>query len=371
MIIGQIPPPYHGSNIMAEITKQALSKLGYTVCFIDKKLSTEISQIGKLTIRKIFRIPVLAIEILIKSLKEKISLCVYFIAVGKTAFLLDSFWLFILRKCKIPYVIRFDGKGYSLLKKEGHFWNKIITITLSQATGGIVLGNKLKNDVISFIENTRLIKVPNCIPEPIIYANHSRDGMIRVLFLSNLIPSKGVMEVLRAAKIVLKQKEVLFTLAGSSSSKEFTRSIYRFIKKNKIEKYINLPGFVTGKSKAQLFELSDIFVFPTYYKNETFGLVNIEAMSYGIPVITSDEGGISEIIQNGLNGFIVNPKSPIEIAEKILLLAQNESLRKFLGDNGRKLYQKKYTPKAHAEALDYAIDKFIKFSTKDKLINIG
>ena len=117
LVIGQFPPPYHGSNIMAEITNSTLIRLGYSVCFIDKKFSTEISQIGKLTLKKIFRIPVLSVEILVKTLQKKPSLCIYFSAVGKPAFFLDFLYLYIVRKCKVPYVIRFDGKGYSLLRK--------------------------------------------------------------------------------------------------------------------------------------------------------------------------------------------------------------------------------------------------------------
>ena len=73
---------------------------------------------------------------------------------------------------------------------------------------------------------------------------------------------------------------------------------------------------IHGKEKENLMVLSDIFVFPSYYERETFGIVNIEAMSWGLPVITSNEGAISEIVQDGITGFIVNPKSPEEIAAR-------------------------------------------------------
>ena len=366
LVIGQLPPPLHGSNIMAEITIQTLKKLGYSVSFIDKDLSTDINQIGKVTIRKIFRIPILGMEVLINSLIKKPSMCIFFSAIGKPAFLIDSILLFILRKCKVPYVIRFDGKGYSTLKKEGYFWKKLVNTSLSKALGGIVLGNKLKNDVNSSINDNMLIKVPNCIQEPI----HSdfkkkEDGRIRILFLSNLLPSKGVLQVLKAAKIVLKNKDAYFTLAGSFGSLKFENEISDYIDKNKIGKYICLPGTVQGKEKAKLFESSDIFVFPTYYERETFGIVNVEAMSYGLPVVSSSEGAIPEIVLDGINGYIVNPKSPEEIAEKIIILVDNPDLRKRMGDKGKEIYKRNFTLKAHADSLDIALKKFFKFKIDD------
>lgn len=63
-------------------------------------------------------------------------------------------------------------------------------------------------------------------------------------------------------------------------------------------------------------------------------------------------------------------RSPNEIAEKIFLFTENESQRKSLGDNGRKLYEMNYTLMVHAEALDYAIDLFIEFLKKFKKVNI-
>ena len=368
LVIGQFPPPYHGSNVMAKIMVSTLTRLGYSVCFIDKKFSTEISQIGKLTLQKLFRIPILGVEIFIKSLQKKPSLCIYFPAVGKSAFFLDFLYLYIVRICKVPYVLRFGGKGYSLLEKEGFFWNKVVSTTLSNATGGIVLGNKVKRDVNSNIKDNRLVHVPNCVPEPSNNRRVINDGKVRVLFLSNLLPTKGVMEVLKAAKIVLMDKEVNFTLAGSFSSKKFEKEVHSYINSNNIEKYISLPGRVVGNIKANAFESSDIFVFPTYYEREVFATVNVEAMSYGLPVISSAEAAIPEIVQDGITGFIVNPKSPVEIAEKILLLTNDPSLRKSMGEKGKEIFKKKYSYKAHAVNLDRALCQFLQFSLDDKKI---
>ena len=105
------------------------------------------------------------------------------------------------------------------------------------------------------------------------------------------------------------------------------------------------------KKKIKFFRTSDIFVFPTYYERETFGIVNIEAMSWGLPVISSTEGAIPEIVQDGVTGFIVNPKSPEEIADKIMILINNSDLRIKMGMKGREVYKSKYTPESYATIL--------------------
>jgi glycosyltransferase involved in cell wall biosynthesis len=367
LIVGQLPPPFHGSNVMAEIMVNSLKSKGYRVVFVDKNFSKSIRTIGKLTLKKIFRIPVLGFEILIKSLLIKPSLCIYFPAVGKPAFLLDAIYLFIIRKCKIPYVLRFGGKGYRLLQKEGSFWNKVVGDTLSNAFGGIVLGNNMKWDVNTHINEKRLINVPNGVPVPAIKQCLSNDGKIRILYLSNLHPTKGPLEVLKAAKIVIeKKKNILFILAGSVSSKFFKEELHPYVADNGLENFISFPGGVHGKQKEFLFNSSNIFVFPTYFEKEVFGTVNIEAMSYGLPVISSSEGAIPEIVQDGKTGFIVNPKSPEEIAEKILLLVNNSSLCKTMGKQAKKVFEQKYTLKSHADNLDRAISHFLKLAHEDK-----
>ena len=122
-----------------------------------------------------------------------------------------------------------------------------------------------------------------------------------------------------------------------------------------------LPA-VYGKEKDKLFASSDIFIFPSYFKYEVFGTVNIEAMRWGLPVITSNEGAISEIVEDGVQGFIVDPKNHFEIAEKILILIDNPTLRRQMGLKGREKYELEYTLEAYTKNLCNAITFF-----RDKL----
>jgi glycosyltransferase involved in cell wall biosynthesis len=112
-----------------------------------------------------------------------------------------------------------------------------------------------------------------------------------------------------------------------------------------------------GDAKCQIYKSSDIFCFPTYYPNETFGIVNIEAMEAGLPIITTPEGGISDIIEEGINGYLIPQKDSASLAEKIALLIENPSLRRKMGINAREKYLKYYTVEHFERRLTEIINK--------------
>ena len=166
-------------------------------------------------------------------------------------------------------------------------------------------------------------------------------------------------EIEALAAVVKKNANVRFVLAGAESSQAFTKQLRSYITNNKLDEYVKLPGRVHGEEKEKLFNSSDIFVFPTYFEREVFGTVNIEAMSWGLPVISSTEGAIPEIVQDGITGFIVNPKSPVEIANRVLKLVNDSDLREKMGMEGRKAFASKYSMGVHAKNFDRAITFFL------------
>jgi len=110
---------------------------------------------------------------------------------------------------------------------------------------------------------------------------------------------------------------------------------------------LNLMSLVTyhgkkfGDAKYKSYNDSDIFILPTH--NETFGLVNIEAMMFGLPVISTNEGAIPEIIDDNETGFLINKKDSGDLANKIQQLIENPSLRKSMGRKGKEKFEREYT----------------------------
>lgn len=88
---------------------------------------------------------------------------------------------------------------------------------------------------------------------------------------------------------------------------------------------ITWTGFIEGESLAQVYASSDIFIFPS--PTETFGNVVLEALSSGLPVIGANAGGVKHLINNGINGFLCEPKNIEEFVSRTSLLLETPSLR--------------------------------------------
>ena len=86
-------------------------------------------------------------------------------------------------------------------------------------------------------------------------------------------------------------------------------------------------------------------MFPTYYPPEGHPWVIVEAMAAGLPIISTDQGAITESVVDGVNGFIVEKRNPTAIAEKIITLIDDTHLRHKMGKASRIFYEEKFTEK--------------------------
>ena len=105
---------------------------------------------------------------------------------------------------------------------------------------------------------------------------------------------------------------------------------------------MNYWGRRYGSEKDVFWKDADIFVFPTYYHNECFPLVILEAMEQGLPVISTNEGGIRDEVKDGKNGFIVKPQDAIALADAIQRLLDDKDARLSMGAEGRRMFKERF-----------------------------
>lgn len=115
--------------------------------------------------------------------------------------------------------------------------------------------------------------------------------------------------------------------------------------------FVRYQGPKYGDDKETFWNNADLFVFPTFYENETFGLVNLEAMQHEIPVVSTDEGGIPDVVRNMVTGLIAKSQSPENLAEKLETLINDRDLRIRLGKKGLDIYKENYTIEAFERCL--------------------
>jgi glycosyltransferase involved in cell wall biosynthesis len=169
------------------------------------------------------------------------------------------------------------------------------------------------------------------------------DRPCKLIFLSNMMKEKGVLVLLDACN-VLKQKRTNFECHFVGAWSDVTELYFM----QKIDEYglnsvVFTHGARYGQEKLTFLKNADIFVFPTFYHYEAFPLVTLEAMQHGLPVISTPEGGIREIVVEGETGFLVPQHNILELALKIEVLINDPELRVKMGLAGRNRFMGKFT----------------------------
>jgi len=166
-----------------------------------------------------------------------------------------------------------------------------------------------------------------------------------ILFVGRLIDLKGVNYLLKAMpKVLSKFPETKLLIVGKGPERIRLENIATDLD---IEKSVLFIGEVPHNELAEYYAKADIFVLPSYMNNagetEGLGVVLLEAMACGVPVVGSNTGGIPHVIKDGITGVLANQKDAMSIANKITYLLENSNLREKVKSNAINLIQKEYS----------------------------
>jgi len=151
-------------------------------------------------------------------------------------------------------------------------------------------------------------------------------------------PKKGIEYLIRAIPMVVKEiPGVIFVIGGDGPLRTFHEALAR---KLNIEKSCIFIGRIPHRELPPYYSACDIFVIPSII--EAFGIVTVEAMASGKPVIGTNVGGLRDIVRDGVSGFLVRPKNSNDIADKIIALIENPKLRMEMGIKGRKIAEENF-----------------------------
>jgi len=187
------------------------------------------------------------------------------------------------------------------------------------------------------------------------YRNVTNDWKIRqglsgrriILFAGRLNPQKGVHHLLEAMRyIALIEPSAVLVIVGSAFYGSRRRTAYvRKLERmaQRISHHVRFIPFVPYDEIARWFSISDVVVVPSV-RDEAFGLVNVEAMAAGVPVVAARTGGIREIVQHHITGFLVDTQQLTkELVPYILYILRDASLQHRLGQAGAERVQKYFT----------------------------
>lgn len=304
---------------------------------------------------------------------EVIHLHYPFFGGAEIIFLWKLFNKFFRKKTAFKYRLvvtyHMDVVGRGFLGWYFRFYNKFITPHILRLADKITVSSKdyIKNSKISnFFESypDKFVEVPNGVD---IENFKPREKSGRLLAKHALLPSdkiilfvggldrahyfKGVEYLIRAMKL-LRDPKIKLLIVGEGDLKEHYINLSKSLD---LSARIIFTGFAEDEVLPDYYNLCDLLVLPSIDRSEAFGVVLIEAMASGKPVIASNLPGVRGVIDNGKTGFLVNLKNEGDLASKIKNILQNNELRNKMGDAGRIRAEELYSWKKIGQKLDEII----------------
>lgn len=342
VFILHLPPPVHGAAMMGKyIHDSKLINECINGNYINLTLAKDMQDIGKGGLRKLCDFIKQLAHIRSEVKKLRPDLCYVTPNAKGVAFYKDFVVVMMLKALGQKVVVHYHNKGVA--NRQDKALDNFLYKRFFKNLKVILLADELYPDVCKYVKKEDVYICPNGIPmQKKRSAKMAHEGF-NILFLSNMMVAKGVWDLVDACKILKEKGRNLnchFVGKWSDiSEKNFTDRV----KEYDLTDIVYAHGAKYGDEKTHFYEISDCFIFPTYYHNECFPLVLLEAMEQGIACISTDEGGIKGIIDENVTGFVINKNSPKQLAEKIEYLMDNPKICEDMGKAGRIKFEKEFT----------------------------
>ncbi|MCW4000703.1 MAG: glycosyltransferase family 4 protein [Candidatus Bathyarchaeota archaeon] len=259
----------------------------------------------------------------------------------------NSVYLFVAKMLRKKSIMHIHATYFEAFYDGSNaIFKAVIRKTLNAADRLIVLSPNTQAFFTKIAPSSKISVIPNTaeIPAKLVNEKFSeRDAKVRVLFLgSEEAKRKGFFDVIKAIPIVLEKSKVpvVFLFAGIYDSDKL-----RAINETKAQcKCVECLGYLDNSEMLLVRQSSDIYTLPSYAEGLPCAL--LEAMAAGLPVVTTTVGSIPEVVEDNINGFLIEPGDVTLLAEKIVVLANDSALRQIIGVRNIDKIKKLFSPES-------------------------
>ena len=341
LVVGQTPPPYHGQAVMIEKILQGEYD-NVKLYHVRMHFSTEINQIGRFRISKLFHLIRVIINIYFYRFVYGPKI-IYYPPSGPVinAVARDMFILFSTRWLFKRTIFQFFAGGISEIYSDLQPIVKFFFRKSFFAPDVAIRPADYGPDDVTLLQAKRVYTINWATHEN--YARFADEYNDRnkqnILFVGALKESKGIFVLLEACTLLLaKGIEFKVSVVGESESSTTQKRLDMFIKKHKLADKVIFQGVQTGDDYYRHYIKASIFCFPTYYESENVPIVAIDASEFELPVISTWWRGVPSVVEDGVTGFLVPIKDALAIANKIEDLLIDAELCAKMGKAARKAY---------------------------------
>jgi len=402
LVFAHTPPPHHGQSYMVQLMLEGFGgdrrragsrtpapALGIECYHVNARLSRKLEDIGDLRFGKLMLLLGYCLRAIYCRFRYGVTSFYYIPAPGKRSAIYRDWLVMLLCRPFFPRIIlhwHAAGLAKWLEMVVTMRWRSLTYRLMKQVDLSIVLSQYNRADAEKlFSRQIRVIS--NGIPDPCrrfadevrprrqarfaarrkLVSGQALDAadsapaggdpqVIRVLYLAHCTREKGLFDALDAVALAsqrLRQRQVplslRLTVAGGFVANEDKAEFDRRLAEASLANMVQYLGFVSGQQKHQLLREADLFCFPTYYENENQPVNIIEAMAFGLPILTTRWRSLPELFPANYPG-LVNIRSPDQLAERLLALMTVET-----GEEFRDIFLRNFTLERHLTSVADAI----------------
>lgn len=399
LVFANVPPPYHGQSYGVQrmlngfggdhrrgrrrTVGDSPNQFGIECYHVNAQLSQDLKDIGRLRGGKFFRLFGYCLQAIWCRFRYGVVNFYYVPAPGKRSALYRD-WLVMLlcRPFFKKIILHWHAAGLpEWLETTVSIPTRKLTHRLMNAPNVSIVASEFNRRDAEKFHSRRTFVIPPGVPDgcpqfeneilklreariaarrkilsgPVRESNPN-DTPVKVLYLALCTREKGVFDIVEGVALA-NEKYVngkfplrfKLTLVGGFAAGTEEKELRELIQQHGLQDDVETLGFVSEARKTQAFIQADLFCFPTYYHAESFGAVIVEAMAFGLPVITTRWRSIPEILPPDYPGF-VEPQSPGQIADALQRLAGMDLARPL-----REMFVRRFTLDRHLALLAEAI----------------
>lgn len=354
LFVLHLPPPVHGASMVGQnIHDSEVVNAAFDCNYVNLTTATSLEDIGKGGIGKLWAICKKLMEIR-RAIKRVKPDAVYVTPNSAGGPFYKDFVVTLW--CKwwsgSRLILHFHNKGVST--RQDRWVDHQLYRRFFKNAEVILLGSPLYADVKKYVPENHVHFCANGIPT-FKRTEHKQDNDVpHILWLANIMLTKGLMELLDALAL-LKERKVKFTVefVGGITQEITETQFQRALENRGLSGCTYYVGMMCGEEKEPFFNRADVFVLPSY--TEAFPLTILEAMQHELPVVATNVGAVSTAVENGVNGIIIGGEKPMmsmnyrpdvkELADALQVLLEDKELRQNMGKAGKEKFEREFTLK--------------------------
>ena len=343
-------PTFGGSGVIATELGKALAEKGHEIHFITYNTPVRLGSFNKnifyhevrVSEYPLFDYPpyelVLTSKLVDVVKYEKLDLLHVHYAIPHASAAYNAQHILASEGIRIPYITTLHGTDITLVGKDPSF-EPVITFAINQSDAVTAVSESLRKDTFEHFKVDREIEViPNFInPDTIGHKYEEKHGLKQIYapngeriisHISNFRKVKRIPDVVKIFAKVREKLNVKLLLVGDGPERNAIRDLCE-------ELNICDDVLMLGKLKSpdEVLSISDLFLLTS--ESESFGLAALEAMAYGVPVISSNTGGIPEVNKHGYSGFLSNVGDTQQMAEYAIDILSDDARLELFREQAR------------------------------------